>query len=219
MSAIWKNQSLGLSGVETAILVKMADHAADNGTQIFPSFQTISKSTKFSVRAIKYTVADLVKRKIIILVKRGNSKTHKSNLYRLNLKMIIQEEKPVENKQKTPHKKSNSVPPPSARRAPALVHHVHPNHHQDPSSLNDHIRGASQGVDKHDDFLKNDLFMKLKQMNVADKSINGWIREFGVERIFYQIALMKEQERLSNKKIHSPGAYLRRMLEAYRGKQ
>jgi hypothetical protein len=67
---------------EKFVLLAMADYASDTGESIYPSIETICRKTSISERMVHYSVARLLNRGVIVLVKKGGGKT--SNTYRIN---------------------------------------------------------------------------------------------------------------------------------------
>lgn len=69
MNLVWEADNSNLSGIEKAILLRMADFAADDGTSIYPSIGRLEKDTGFKARSIKYSIADLEKKNILVIVR------------------------------------------------------------------------------------------------------------------------------------------------------
>ena len=63
MTLIWQDHTGELTGIEKAVLLKMADHAADNGTQIFPSIKTLALDTGFSEKTVRRAINTLIEKK------------------------------------------------------------------------------------------------------------------------------------------------------------
>lgn len=85
MSLVWQDHTGTLAGIEKAVLLRMADFAADNGTQIFPSVKRLVLDTGFGNTAIKEAIKKLVAKKYITKTIRTNKSVHISNLYRINI--------------------------------------------------------------------------------------------------------------------------------------
>lgn len=88
MSLIWEDHTGELTGIEKTVLIKMADHAADNGTQIFPSVRRISLDTGFCETAIKDAIKGLVAKKRISKTVRSKKLHHITNLYRIHVAVL-----------------------------------------------------------------------------------------------------------------------------------
>ncbi len=84
MSLVWQDHTGTLTGIEKAVLLRMADFAADNGTQIFPTIKRIAADIGFSETAVKDAIKNLVKKKYISKTIRTSKAVHISNLYRIN---------------------------------------------------------------------------------------------------------------------------------------
>lgn len=98
MSLVWQDHTGNLSGIEKAVLLRMADFAADNGTQIFPSVTRIALDTGFSDKSIRRAINSLVEKKYISKTIRSRKTVHISNLYRINTATLSKAvNKPVDN--------------------------------------------------------------------------------------------------------------------------
>ena len=82
MRAIWDGrESLGLSGIDAAILVKLADFAQDDGSSVYPSLEHVANKTGFSRSTIKRSIKLLCAKNILVNVSGGKTLT---NLYRID---------------------------------------------------------------------------------------------------------------------------------------
>ena len=85
MTAIWdRAEDFDLSGIETAILVKLADFAADDGSSVYPSLERLVKATRFSESTIKRSLKSLRSRNFIVKVADHSAKMHLANVYKIN---------------------------------------------------------------------------------------------------------------------------------------
>lgn len=109
MSLVWEDHTGELSGVEKATLLRMADFAADNGTQIFPSVKRLALDTGFSERAIQYAIGGLVDKKRLSKTVRTSKSVHITNLYRINVAILEQKANvnKIEKKPKSVHNPVN----------------------------------------------------------------------------------------------------------------
>ncbi len=106
MSLVWADHTGELTGIEKAVLLRMADFAADNGTQIFPSTKRLADDTGFSDKSIRRAIVSLVKKKYISKTIRTNKAVHISNLYRINVNTLQKAADMNPVKKKTPVNKS-----------------------------------------------------------------------------------------------------------------
>ena len=138
MSLVWQDHTGTLTGSEKAVLLRMADFAADNGTQIFPSIKRVALDTGYSERNVQYAINNLVKKKYLTKTIRTSKSVHISNLYRINTAVLTDAasvDKPVD-KPGIKHEGGARVAPGvvqntsggGARVAcnPPLIHHIDP---------------------------------------------------------------------------------------------
>lgn len=104
MNLIWSDNTGRLNGIETAILLKMADHAADDGSSIYPSLTTLCKTTKFSKSAVTRSIKSLIDKRLLVCVRPGKAK-HQTTIYRIDVKNLEEVPKTIE-KPKVIHKKT-----------------------------------------------------------------------------------------------------------------
>lgn len=88
MSLIWDDHTGELTGIEKAVLLRMADFAAENGTQIFPSYKRLSEDTGFSESSVKRAIVALIQKKRISKTRRSRKLQHITNLYRINVTVL-----------------------------------------------------------------------------------------------------------------------------------
>lgn len=145
MSLIWQDHTGELTGIEKAILIKMADYAADNGTQIFPSVKTLALDTAFSEKTVRRAINTLIEKKRLTKTIRSRKAVHISNLYRINTAALQQAapvNKPVNKrgitKEGTPSQ-SVGVLPERPEGTPSQTSNPPPNHHIDPPLAKDTI--------------------------------------------------------------------------------
>ena len=83
MSQVWKHQ---LDHSEQAVALTLADHADDEGNNIFPSVAYVAWKTGYEERQVQRIISKLRKRKCLILVHRASQ--HRANEYKLNLASV-----------------------------------------------------------------------------------------------------------------------------------
>ncbi len=66
---------------EKFVLLAMADYASDTGESIYPSIETLCRKTSISERMVHYSVARLIAKGLLELIKPGGGKT--TNTYRI----------------------------------------------------------------------------------------------------------------------------------------
>ncbi len=71
-----------------AVLLKLADHAHDDGTNIYPSVALIADETHLSTRTVQRVLAEFVKVDLLHLVENESGGRGKSRNYTLNVPML-----------------------------------------------------------------------------------------------------------------------------------
>ncbi|ACC71085.1 helix-turn-helix domain-containing protein [Paraburkholderia phymatum] len=71
-------------GGEMILALKLADHAHDDGTHIFPGIASLAEKTRQSERAVQYQLRSMEKSGWLILVGQGKGGRGKSREYRIN---------------------------------------------------------------------------------------------------------------------------------------
>ena len=211
-----------LTGIESAVYVRMALYASEDGGNIYPSLNTLVAELKFCKTAIKEAVKSLLRKNRIILIKRGSSQTHTSNEYRLNLNLLQDNvsikppvyddsvDKSVDNLciYNTPVS-SDAL---GAGSSPVLGA-------GSPDAPHNHI---IQSLNKSHLMLKDPQQLNIKNelmnMKVNKKSIERWVSGFGSTALTETIVAIKEQENKKGTPIKNKGAYLRKILEQKRYK-
>lgn len=133
MSAIWNDRTNRLTGIETAILIKLADHGSAFANNIFPSIAFLAASTKFSERTVQRAIDSLVKKKVLKKQIRIKNKKQTSNKYLLNFKFFsikhdnLKDSKQLKKSKKIKARVSESHPP-GVSVTPPRVSESHPNH-------------------------------------------------------------------------------------------
>jgi hypothetical protein len=82
MDRVWDRYPEG--GGELNLALKLADHAHDDGTHIFPSVETLAKKTRQSERAVQYQIRRMEKSGWLILVANASGGRGKAREYRIN---------------------------------------------------------------------------------------------------------------------------------------
>lgn len=187
MSLVWQDHTGALTGSEKAVLLRMADFAADNGTQIFPTIKRLALDTGFSERNVQYAIKKLIEKKYLNKTVRTSKSVHISNLYRINISTL--QAASVDNLPKKPKDVNKPVDKPctkdrggatvapgvvqntsggGARIAcdPSLIHHIDPPIAKDATNFlkNKNSKVASE-VDKRK--IVNDLQQLLKQQKLT----------------------------------------------------
>ena len=220
------NGKYRLTGIETAVYARMALYASEDGTNIYPGLNTLVAELKFSKSTIQRTIKALLDKKRIVLIKQGNSQTHKANEYKINLsllprhvaiqmpiytdavdnyvdKMPISVDNPVDNSSPVFSGTTGAVPRETRGAVPRETTHNHISH-----SYKNHMIKEQQ-ID-----IKNDLLM----MKVNKKSVEKWVNEFGFTALTEIIVAMREHEKKKGIQIKNKGAYLRKILEQQRSR-
>lgn len=84
----------GLTPAQKAVLVALADHAHDDGTNVYPGVKRLCIKTSLAERTVRRALSDLRSKGIIRIVKRA--KFHSTTEYRLDLpEMQALQERPV----------------------------------------------------------------------------------------------------------------------------
>lgn len=189
---------------ERAILKEMADFAREDGTRVYPSFNTLSRRTGYSRRQVIRIVKSLVLKGYLIKVKEADRAEHRATEYRINLDMIKQDrilytppvDKSVDNivdNYGTVNLSSDMVtlgasdmmsPNPSLR-----------------SIINDH------DYREEDKIKKAELIELLMTIGVYKQCAIGWIKDFGYDKIVSELELMSKQSGVLDH-----GKYIRAML-------
>jgi hypothetical protein len=216
------NGKYRLTGIETAVYARMALYASEDGAKIYPSLNTLVAELKFSKSTIQRTIKALLDKRRIVLAKQGNSQTHKSNEYKINLTLLprcVAIQMPtytdvvdnyVDNTPISvynPGDNSSPIVPENIGAVPretrgAVV--TAPTHNHISQSLNKNHMIKEPHTD-----IKNDLLM----MKVNKKSIEKWVNEFGFTALTEIIVAMREHESEQRKTIQNKGAYLRKILD------
>lgn len=213
------NGKYRLTGIETAVYARMALYASEDGTNIYPGLNTLVAELKFSKSTIQRTIKALLDKKRIVLIKQGNSQTHKANEYKINLSLLprhVAIQMPIYTDAVdnyvdkmcviTPSivtQTTGAIPPQGGGGVVTA-----PTHNHDIKSLyENHLMIKEQQID-----IKNDLLM----MKVNKKSVEKWVNEFGFTALTEIIVAMREQEKRKGIAIKNKGAYLRKILEQKR---
>ena len=223
------NGKYRLTGIETAVYARMALYASEDGTNIYPGLNTLVAELKFSKSTIQRTIKALLDKKRIVLIKQGNSQTHKANEYKINLSLLprhvaiqmptytdavdnyvdnmpISVDNPVDNSSPIVAETRGAVPRETRGAVPRETTHNHLT--QSLTTTNYHMIEEQQ-ID-----IKNDLLM----MQVNKKSVERWVNEFGFTALTEIIVAMREHEKKKGIQIKNKGAYLRKILEQQRSR-
>jgi DNA-binding transcriptional regulator YhcF (GntR family) len=196
MTLVWEDHTGELTGIEKAILLKLADHSSEDGRRIFPSLDTVSNHTGFSRSTVIRTLKTLEEKKRIRRTKRRKGIAYMSNSYIINVNLL--------------HKKAeisrvDKLKKGSVRETLGVVSERHqgsvretPDPSHDPSLRNNN---KEPSVDKSEnkeevavskkDVVVDKLVKELKKINVTPTSIEHWIRKYGRERIAEKLEHMK----------------------------
>ncbi len=93
MSLIWEDHTGELTGIEKAILLKLADHSSEDGMRIYPSFETLALNTGFGLRTIARNIKSLQDKGRIRRIRRRKKGVQTSNCYRINIKILEEKSK------------------------------------------------------------------------------------------------------------------------------
>jgi len=90
MSEVWQTK---LPTIEKMVLLIIADHANDEGTEAWPSQATMAKKASLSIRTIQRAVNSLVKTKFLFVEKHGGGSANcrddrRPHRYTINLKTL-----------------------------------------------------------------------------------------------------------------------------------
>jgi hypothetical protein len=131
MMAVLRRAGPALSPTQKLLLVAMGAYADEDGQNVFPSQETLSRETSLSERAVRKALADLVASGILEVVERRAP--HRSTRYRIRLDLLIA---------------ATSTPAPPAGYRPALrAGHDEGNRHLVPES--ESMTGTSCRDDRH----------------------------------------------------------------------
>jgi DNA-binding transcriptional ArsR family regulator len=73
------------SAARKAVATKLADHAQDDGSQVFPGLSRIAKETELSKSTVQRAIRDLLDAGILVLVEQGGSGPRDTSKYRFDL--------------------------------------------------------------------------------------------------------------------------------------
>jgi hypothetical protein len=90
MSEVWQTK---LPTIEKMVLLIIADHANDEGTEAWPSQATMAKKASLSIRTIQRAVNSLVKTKFLFVEKHGGGSANcrddrRPHKYTINIKIL-----------------------------------------------------------------------------------------------------------------------------------
>ena len=71
-----------------AVAVKLADHAHDDGTSIYPSVKTIARQAEVSHRSAQYAIRQLVAKGLLVLVRKGGGRD--TSQYRFDMRLLME---------------------------------------------------------------------------------------------------------------------------------
>lgn len=86
MGQVWECQ---FTKAEQSVMLAMADHAKDDGTDCYPSIERIAWKTDYSTRQVQRVIKDLSERGILILIRkggRGRAAEYRIDLGKANIK-------------------------------------------------------------------------------------------------------------------------------------
>jgi len=107
MSLVWGDYSKELTLSEKSVLLRMADYAAHDGTNIYPAISTLADEVGISESGTKKSIKGLINKNRITKIHRtGNDNRCVSNLYYINIELLQQkynESDHLRKKWKPPH--------------------------------------------------------------------------------------------------------------------
>lgn len=96
MASIWATRALDLDGVETAVLVRLADFAADDGSSVYPSMKRLVEDIKFSESTVRRAIKSLIEKKLIMKIRPHSAQKHLSTVYKMNANAFYEGRNPSE---------------------------------------------------------------------------------------------------------------------------
>ena len=83
------------SAARKAVAAKLADHAQDDGTQVYPSLSRIAKETELSKSTVQRAIRDLRQSGILLVVEEGGSGRGATTKYRFDLAKLAAQPRSV----------------------------------------------------------------------------------------------------------------------------
>ncbi len=132
INLVYENESGNLNLTENSIMAALADISADDGTSVFPSYDTIAKKVKCSRSTAIRTITALCKKDYLLKKPRWINSKQTSNNYYINVKKLWDEA----NKDAPPLPEENvfedqsrgsTAPPQGSQRETPLVAERYPN--------------------------------------------------------------------------------------------
>ncbi len=87
---VWECCNTKLSSTEKAVLVRMADFASDDGTDIFPSLNRLQRNLGFYKDTIARVIKSLEKKSVIRKIKLYDKNTNKAASYEINVDALLE---------------------------------------------------------------------------------------------------------------------------------
>lgn len=78
----------GLDATAKLVLLRLADFAADDGANVFPTVDRVAEDTSLSERAVRTALRRLEEAGALVLVAREDSGRHRAREYRINLDFL-----------------------------------------------------------------------------------------------------------------------------------
>lgn len=96
MSMVFERYPTG--GGEMILALALADHAKDDGTDVYPSIESLTEKTRQSRRTVQYQLRKMEEKEWLILVNSGNGGRNQRREYRINPAWIAGEDLPEKSK-------------------------------------------------------------------------------------------------------------------------
>lgn len=201
MALVWANRTL--SGIQKAILLKLADHGNDQGESIFPSITALSETTGFHRSTVLRTIEDLVELGILKKKKRRKADgTYTSNNYKIVLSKLSTN--PVDNPVVKKAPSRTKRPGGSSRERQGVVAESDTKHKHE--TLNNETLNvmSANAVDEG-----SDIRDQLTKIGVVPPDIKRWVARWGEDILYHELAILRQQK---SPQIKNMGAALRAAL-------
>lgn len=84
LNLAWSCDLGGACGTRKLVLARLADIARDDGSSVYPSLETIARSTGLSERTVRTALRELEAMRVLVVVRRGGGR-EKTTRYRIDL--------------------------------------------------------------------------------------------------------------------------------------
>lgn len=198
------------SSPEKFLLISLANfYNEKNGGRLFPSIETLSKTTELCRRAVINNLKSLANKKVLFIDGRLKKGRTYSNNYYFNMPLL---EKifnrpifnhPVDNLSTERGVGVHLMHGGGVLNANLKVHEMHPNH--------DHDLLTHKSYEN--DFEKM-IFSELERLRVYPTTIKSWIVKYGFEKVVSKFEELKQLMTIKKENYYkNPGAYLKKMIE------